>query len=173
MKTGFPAKLLTAKYKFIPCMFQSYIFVFLCAFLYCLYALCVFVCVSVFFLLCVIARRTLCNIPYRLQTILISCICKENGCLVFLAPVVIPESHYQKLLLACYNLTVKLLLLLLRSSGMHRKQNTQTQQSWLLLFSFSPSLYFSLFLPHFFFSCWAFSKLHFGWKRFLGKLLGS
>ena len=52
MKTGFPAKLLTAKYKFIPCMFQSYIFVFLCAFLYCLLVvsfMCVCLCVCVFF----------------------------------------------------------------------------------------------------------------------------
>ena len=78
MKTGFPAKLLTAKYKFIPCMFQSYIFVFLCAFLYCLLVvsfMCVCLCVCVFFLLCVIATRTLCNIPYRLQIIFILCIC--------------------------------------------------------------------------------------------------
>ena len=52
MKTGFPAKLLTAKYKFIPCMLQSYIFVFLCAFLYCLLVvsfMCVCLCVCVFF----------------------------------------------------------------------------------------------------------------------------
>ena len=59
MKTGFPAKLLTAKYKFIPCMFQSYIFVFLCAFLYCLLVvsfMCVCLCVCVFFLLCVMTR---------------------------------------------------------------------------------------------------------------------
>ena len=41
----------------------------------------------------------------------------------------------------------------LRSSGMRRKQN------------FS-SLLFSLFLPHFFFSCWAFSRLRFGGKSF-------
>ena len=153
MKTGFPAKLLTAKYKFIPCISKLYFCILVCFSLLltsCILYVCLFVCLC-FFLLCVIATRTLCNIPYRLQIIFILCICKENGCLVFLDPVVIPESHYLKLLLACYNLTVKLLLLLLRSSGMHRKQNTQTQQSWLLLFSFSPSLYFSLFLPHFFF----------------------
>ena len=53
---------------------------------YNLYALCMFVCVSVFVLPCVIAILTLCNrlIMYRLQIILFHC--KENGCLVFLAP---------------------------------------------------------------------------------------
>ena len=44
MKTGFTAKLLTAKYKFIRCTFQSYIFVILRAFLYCLLVVC-FMCV--------------------------------------------------------------------------------------------------------------------------------
>ena len=44
----------------------------------------------------------------------------------------------------------------LRSSGTRRKQNFEiwglkvTQQSWLLLFAFSPLLFFWLSLPHFF-----------------------
>ena len=49
----------------------------------------------------------------------------------------------------------------LRSSGMRRKQNFET-----FTFRFLSSPLFSLFLPHFFFSCWAFCRLHFGGKSF-------
>ena len=51
---------------------------------------------------------------YRLQIILFHC--KQNGCqLVFLiSPVVIPDSLYHKLLLACYNLILILFLLLVQ-----------------------------------------------------------
>ena len=44
----------------------------------------------------------------------------------------------------------------LRSSGVHF--------DFYFLLSLLPS--FSLFWPHFFFSCWAFSRLHFGGKSF-------
>ena len=136
-----------------------------------------FVCVSVFVLLCVIATLTLCNIPYRLQITLFHC--KENGCLVFQAPVVIPKSQYHKLLLACYNLILvlflQLLLFVVVDAKFGHAQKAKYTNTAVLTFSFlflsSPLI--SLFLPHFFFSCWAFSRLHFGWKRFLGKLLGS
>ena len=72
---------------------------------------------------------------------------------MFIAPVVIPESHYQKLLLACYNLTVKLLLLLLRSSGISTESKIHKHSS--LDFYFSLSL-----LPFIFrFSCLIFFSL--------------
>ena len=57
----------------------------------------------------------------------------------------------------------------LRSSGIRRKQNFEflglkvTQQSWLLLFTLSPPLYFR-FSCLIFLSCWAFGRLHFGGK---------
>ena len=61
----------------------------------------------------------------------------------------------------------------LRSSGMRRKQNFEIvfgfkSDTAVLTFTFRflSSLLFSLFLPHFFFSCWAFSRLHFGGKSF-------
>ena len=41
-----------------------------------------------------------------------------------------------------------------------------TQQSWLLLFAFSPPFFFRFSCLIFFFSCWAFSRLHFGGKSF-------
>ena len=46
-----------------------------------------------------------------------------------------------------HGLLIQMQNIYLRSSGMH-------------------PLFFSLFLPHFFFSCWAFSRLHFGGKNF-------
>ena len=59
----------------------------------------------------------------------------------------------------------------LRSSGMRRKQNFKIvfgfkSDTAVLTFTFRflSSLLFSLFLPHFFVSCWAFSRLHFGGK---------
>ena len=61
----------------------------------------------------------------------------------------------------------------LRSSGMRRKQNFEIvfgfkSDTAVLTFTFRflSSLLFSLFLPHFFFSCLAFSGLHFGGKSF-------
>ena len=57
----------------------------------------------------------------------------------------------------------------LRSSGIRRKQNFEflglkvTQQSWLLLFTLSPSLFFR-FSCLIFLSCWEFGRLHFGGK---------
>ena len=61
----------------------------------------------------------------------------------------------------------------LRSSGMHRKQNFEIvfgfkSDTAVLTFTFRflSSPLFSLFLPHCFFSCWAFSRLHFGGKGF-------
>ena len=59
----------------------------------------------------------------------------------------------------------------LRSSGMRRIQNFVfgfKSDTAVLTFSFRflSSLLFSLFLPHFFFSCWEFSRLHFGEKSF-------
>ena len=60
----------------------------------------------------------------------------------------------------------------LRSSGMRRKQNFEIKviksDTAVLTFTFRflSSLLFSLFLPHFFFSSWAFSRLHFGGKSF-------
>ena len=56
----------------------------------------------------------------------------------------------------------------LRSLGMRRKQNLGlkvTQPSWVLLFPFSPLLFFRLSCFIFFF-CWASSKLHFVGKSF-------
>ena len=50
----------------------------------------------------------------------------------------------------------------LRSSGMCRKQNFEIA----FTFFFLSSPLFLLFLPHIFFSCWAFSRLHFGGKGF-------
>ena len=61
----------------------------------------------------------------------------------------------------------------LRSSGMRRNQNFEIvfgfkSDTAVLTFTFRflSSLLFSLFLPHFFSSCWAFSRLHFGGKSF-------
>ena len=61
----------------------------------------------------------------------------------------------------------------LRSSGMRRKQNFEIvfgfkSDTAVLTFTFRflSSLLFSLFLPHFFFSFWAFSRLRFGEKSF-------
>ena len=61
----------------------------------------------------------------------------------------------------------------LRSSGMRRKQNFEIvfgfkSDTAVLTFTFRflSSLLSSLFLPHFFFSCWTFSRLHFGGKSF-------
>ena len=61
----------------------------------------------------------------------------------------------------------------LQSSGMRRKQNFEIvfrfeSETAVLTFTirFLSSPLFSFFLPHLFFSCWAFSRLHFGWKRF-------
>ena len=57
----------------------------------------------------------------------------------------------------------------LRSSGIRRMQNFEflglkvTQQSWLLLFTLSPPLFFR-FSCLIFLSCWAFGRLHFGGK---------
>ena len=57
------------------------------------------------------------------------------------------------------------------NSGIRRKQNLEvlglkvTQQSWLLLFAFSPPLFFRFPCLIFFF-CWAFSRLYFGGKSF-------
>ena len=45
------------------------------------------------------------------------------------------------------------------------KRSLTTQQSWLLLFAFSPPLFFP-FSCLIFFSCWAFSRLHRGGKVF-------
>ena len=45
-----------------------------------------------------------------------------------------------------------------------------TQQSWLLLFAFSPPLFFRFSCLIFFFSCLEFSRLHFGGKVF--RILG-
>ena len=59
----------------------------------------------------------------------------------------------------------------LRSSGMRRKPNFVfgfKSDTVVLTFTFRSFsfLLFSLFLRHFFFSCWAFSRLHFGGKSF-------
>ena len=61
----------------------------------------------------------------------------------------------------------------LRSSGMRRKQNLEIvfgfksdTAVFTFTFRFLSSLLFLLFLPHFFFSCWAFSRLQFGGKSF-------
>ena len=61
----------------------------------------------------------------------------------------------------------------LRSSGMRRKQNFDIvfgfkSDTAVLTFTFRflSSLLFLLFLPHFFSSCWAFSRLDFGGKSF-------
>ena len=61
----------------------------------------------------------------------------------------------------------------LRSSGMCRKQNFEIVFGFksdtavlTFTFCFHSSPLFSLFLPHFFFSCWAFSRLCFGGKSF-------
>ena len=43
---------------------------------------------------------------------------------------------------------------------------TVTQQSWLLLFTFSPLLFFCFSGQLNFFFCWAFSRLHFGGKGY-------
>ena len=54
------------------------------------------------------------------------------------------------------------------SSGICRKRNFEILGSAVLTFTFCFLFYtfFSLFLPHFFLSCWAFSRLHFGGKSF-------
>ena len=52
----------------------------------------------------------------------------------------------------------------LRSSGIRRKQNFEISQTF--DFRFLSSSLFSIFLAHFFFSCWAFSRLRFGEKSF-------
>ena len=61
----------------------------------------------------------------------------------------------------------------LRSSGMRRKENFEIGFGFksdiavlTFTFRFLSSLLFLLFLPHFFFSCWGFSRLHFGGKSF-------
>ena len=61
----------------------------------------------------------------------------------------------------------------LRSSGMSIKQNFKIVFGFkndtavlTCTFRFLSFPLFSLFLPHFFFSCWAFSRLHFGGKSF-------
>ena len=70
-----------------------------------------------------------------------------------------------------HGLLIQMQNISLRSSRIRRKQNSilglkVTQQSWLLLFTFSPSLFFRFSCLIFFFSCWAFSRLHFGGKSF-------
>ena len=60
-----------------------------------------------------------------------------------------------------------------RSSGMRRKQNFAIvfefkSDTAVLTFTFRflSSSFFFAFVASFFFSCWAFSRLHFGGKRF-------
>ena len=52
----------------------------------------------------------------------------------------------------------------LRSSGMRGFKSDTAGLTFTFRFLSSPL--FSLFLPHFFFSCWAFSRLRFGGKSF-------
>ena len=63
-----------------------------------------------------------------------------------------------------HRLLIQMQNISLRSSGMRRKQNFK--QSWLLLFAFSPPLFFRFSCLIFFFSCWAFSRLHYGGNSF-------
>ena len=59
-----------------------------------------------------------------------------------------------------HGLLIQMQNISLRSSGMRRKQNFE------ITFRFLSFPLFSLFLPHFFFYCWAFSRLHFGGNSF-------
>ena len=71
-------------------------------------------------------------------------------------------------------LLIQMQTISLRSSGMRRKPNFEIVFGFksdtavsTFTFRFLSSFLFSLFLPHFFFSCWAFSRLHLG--RVFGK----
>ena len=72
-----------------------------------------------------------------------------------------------------HSLLIQMQNISFRSSSVHRKQNFNIvfgfkSDTAVLTFTFRflSSPLFSLFLPHFFFSCWAFSRLRFDGKSF-------